>query len=83
MVICDTSGRLHTNDNLMQELLKCKRALGAPSQQTASAVTLFFAGTKALHVLGMPARCSMLTICMSLAAEGLYLPGIWLQIAAK
>ena len=30
MVICDTSGRLHTNDNLMQELLKCKRALGAP-----------------------------------------------------
>ena len=30
VVICDTSGRLHTNDNLMQELLKCKRALGAP-----------------------------------------------------
>lgn len=36
VVICDTSGRLHTNDNLMQELLKCKRALGAPQQQKTS-----------------------------------------------
>ncbi len=31
VVICDTSGRLHTNANLMEELSKCKRALGARS----------------------------------------------------
>ena len=28
VVICDTSGRLHTNANLMGELAKCARALG-------------------------------------------------------
>jgi signal recognition particle GTPase len=29
VVVCDTSGRLHTNANLMEELSKCKRALSA------------------------------------------------------
>ena len=28
LVICDTSGRLHTNVGLMEELAKCRRSLG-------------------------------------------------------
>lgn len=28
IVVCDTSGRLHTNAQLMEELAKCKRAIG-------------------------------------------------------
>ena len=28
VVVCDTSGRLHTNASLMEELAKCKRAIG-------------------------------------------------------
>ena len=37
MVICDTSGRLHTNIGLMEELAKCKRSIskrleGAPHE---------------------------------------------------
>ena len=37
VVICDTSGRLHTNVGLMEELAKCKRAItkrlpGAPHE---------------------------------------------------
>ena len=28
VVVCDTSGRLHTNAVLMEELAKCKRAVG-------------------------------------------------------
>ena len=28
VVVCDTSGRLHTNILLMEELAKCKRAVG-------------------------------------------------------
>ena len=28
VVVCDTSGRLHTNAGLMEELAKCKRAIG-------------------------------------------------------
>lgn len=27
ILICDTSGRLHTNFNLMEELAKCKRSI--------------------------------------------------------
>lgn len=27
LVLCDTSGRLHTNWNLMDELAKCKRSI--------------------------------------------------------
>jgi hypothetical protein len=42
LVLCDTSGRLHTNWSLMDELAKCKRALakrlpGAPHEVTAAA----------------------------------------------
>lgn len=37
MVLCDTSGRLHTNVKLMDELAKCRRSLvkvlpGAPHE---------------------------------------------------
>ena len=37
VLICDTSGRLHTNVGLMEELAKCKRAIakrlpGAPHE---------------------------------------------------
>lgn len=37
VVICDTSGRLHTNIGLMEELAKCKRSIskrleGAPHE---------------------------------------------------
>ena len=37
MVLCDTSGRLHTNLRLMEELAKCRRSLekclpGAPHE---------------------------------------------------
>ena len=28
VVLCDTSGRLHTNVKLMEELAKCKRSVG-------------------------------------------------------
>jgi SRP54-type protein, GTPase domain len=28
LVVCDTSGRLHTNARLMEELAKCRRSLG-------------------------------------------------------
>ena len=40
VVICDTSGRLHTNVGLMEELAKCRRSIakrleGAPHETVA------------------------------------------------
>ena len=51
VVICDTSGRLHTNVGLMEELAKCKRAItkrlpGAPHE-----VLLVLDGTTGAHTL--------------------------------
>ncbi|KAK9821763.1 hypothetical protein WJX81_005495 [Elliptochloris bilobata] len=51
VLICDTSGRLHTNDNLMQELSKCKRALGKRLPGAPHEVLLVLDGTTGLNML--------------------------------
>lgn len=44
-VICDTSGRLHTNYGLMEELAKCKRVLGKKLESAPHEVFLVLDGT--------------------------------------
>lgn len=45
MLICDTSGRLHTNFELMEELAACKEALGKRMQSAPHEVLLVLDGT--------------------------------------
>lgn len=45
MVICDTSGRLHTNYRLMEELAKCHRAIQKKVRGAPSEVLLVLDGT--------------------------------------
>eukprot|EP00898_Chlorokybus_atmophyticus_P006080 jgi/Chlat1/6473/Chrsp45S00470 len=52
VVICDTSGRLHTNDNLMEELSKCKRSIAkAAGDSGPEEVLLVLDGTTGLNML--------------------------------
>ncbi len=45
IVICDTSGRLHTNVSLMDELAKCKRAITKRMASAPHEVLLVLDGT--------------------------------------
>lgn len=49
VVICDTSGRLHTNTQLMDELAKCKRAIGKRMSQAPQEVLLVLDGTTGMQ----------------------------------
>jgi fused signal recognition particle receptor len=51
IVICDTSGRLHTNWNLMDELAKCKRSISKRVAQAPQEVLLILDGTTGLNML--------------------------------
>ncbi len=52
VVVCDTSGRLHTNASLMDELAKCKRAIGKRLAQAPHETLLVLDGTT-----GQPCVC--------------------------
>lgn len=45
VLICDTSGRLHTNYGLMEELAKCKRTLSKKLPNAPHEVLLVLDGT--------------------------------------
>ncbi len=45
VVLCDTSGRLHTNDRLMEELAKCKRSVGKRLPGAPHEILLVLDGT--------------------------------------
>lgn len=45
VVLCDTSGRLHTNTQLMEELAKCRRAIGKRLPQAPQETLLVLDGT--------------------------------------
>ncbi|KAK9809919.1 hypothetical protein WJX72_001739 [[Myrmecia] bisecta] len=51
VVICDTSGRLHTNTGLMEELAKSKRAIGKRLPGAPHEVILVLDGTTGLNML--------------------------------
>lgn len=51
VLICDTSGRLHTNFELMEELAACKEALGKRMQSAPHEVLLVLDGTTGLNML--------------------------------
>ncbi|KAK9916798.1 hypothetical protein WJX75_007155 [Coccomyxa subellipsoidea] len=51
LVICDTSGRLHTNIGLMEELAKCKRSIGKRLPGAPHEVLLILDGTTGLNML--------------------------------
>ncbi|CAD7705381.1 unnamed protein product [Ostreobium quekettii] len=51
IVICDTSGRLHTNYGLMEELKKCRRVLGNKMPNAPNEVLLVLDGTTGLNML--------------------------------
>lgn len=51
VVLCDTSGRLHTNYNLMEELRGCKRAVGKTLPNAPNEVLLVLDGTTGLNML--------------------------------
>eukprot|EP00887_Chlorella_sp_A99_P003323 scaffold26.g3323.t1 len=51
LVLCDTSGRLHTNYNLMDELAKCKRSVGKALVGAPHEVLLVLDGTTGLNML--------------------------------
>jgi signal recognition particle GTPase len=55
LVVCDTSGRLHTNLGLMEELAKCRRALGKRLPGAPHQALLVLDGTTgALHAVCAP-----------------------------
>lgn len=51
VVVCDTSGRLHTNAQLMDELAKCKRAIGKRLSGAPHETLLVLDGTTGRHLL--------------------------------
>ena len=50
VVICDTSGRLHTNVNLMDELAKCKRSISKRLPSAPHEVLLVLDGTTGVRM---------------------------------
>ncbi len=50
VILCDTSGRLHTNWNLMEELAGCKRAIEKRVEGGAQEVLLVLDGTTGMGV---------------------------------
>lgn len=51
IVLCDTSGRLHTNWNLMDELAKCHRSIAKRLEGAPHEVLLVLDGTTGLNML--------------------------------
>lgn len=51
VVICDTSGRLHTNFKLMEELAKCQRAIQKKVKGAPNETLLVLDGTTGMQVL--------------------------------
>ncbi|KAK6920179.1 Signal recognition particle, SRP54 subunit, GTPase domain [Dillenia turbinata] len=51
VVLCDTSGRLHTNYSLMEELIACKKAVGKVVAGAPNEVLLVLDGTTGLNML--------------------------------
>ncbi|KAI4328746.1 hypothetical protein L6164_021079 [Bauhinia variegata] len=51
VVLCDTSGRLHTNYSLMEELISCKRAVGKVMPGAPNEILQVLDGTTGLNML--------------------------------
>ncbi|XP_044493948.1 cell division protein FtsY homolog, chloroplastic [Mangifera indica] len=51
IVLCDTSGRLHTNYSLMEELIACKKAVGKVVSGAPNEILLVLDGTTGLNML--------------------------------
>ncbi|XP_075668034.1 cell division protein FtsY homolog, chloroplastic isoform X3 [Castanea sativa] len=51
VVLCDTSGRLHTNFSLMEELIACKKAVGKIVPGAPNEILLVLDGTTGLNML--------------------------------
>lgn len=51
LVLCDTSGRLHTNWGLMEELVKCKKSIGKRLEGAPHETLLVLDGTTGMNML--------------------------------
>ncbi|XP_062090262.1 cell division protein FtsY homolog, chloroplastic [Humulus lupulus] len=51
IVLCDTSGRLHTNYSLMEELISCKKAVGKVVPGAPNEILQVLDGTTGLNML--------------------------------
>ncbi|CAL9125670.1 unnamed protein product [Musa textilis] len=51
VVLCDTSGRLHTNYSLMEELVACKKAVAKVIPSAPNEILLVLDGTTGLNML--------------------------------
>ncbi|XVF22609.1 hypothetical protein REPUB_Repub12eG0186100 [Reevesia pubescens] len=51
VVLCDTSGRLHTNYSLMEELIACKKAVGKAIRGAPNEILLVLDGNTGLNML--------------------------------
>ncbi|XP_010544711.1 PREDICTED: cell division protein FtsY homolog, chloroplastic isoform X2 [Tarenaya hassleriana] len=51
VVLCDTSGRLHTNFSLMEELIACKKAVGKVVSGAPNEILLVLDGNTGLNML--------------------------------
>lgn len=51
LLLCDTSGRLHTNWNLMEELAKCKKSISKRLQGAPHETLLVLDGTTGMNML--------------------------------
>ncbi|MED6121269.1 hypothetical protein PIB30_028519 [Stylosanthes scabra] len=51
IVLCDTSGRLHTNYSLMEELISCKKAVSKVVPGAPNEILLVLDGTTGLNML--------------------------------
>lgn len=51
VVLCDTSGRLHTNYGLMEELVSCKKVIAKALPSAPNEILLVLDGTTGLNML--------------------------------
>ncbi|GFP85977.1 cell division protein ftsy homolog chloroplastic [Phtheirospermum japonicum] len=51
VILCDTSGRLHTNYSLMEELVSCKKAIGKVVSGAPNEILQVLDGTTGLNML--------------------------------
>lgn len=56
IVLCDTSGRLHTNWKLMEELAKCERTISKRLEGAPHEVLLVLDGSTGMNMLNQVRR---------------------------
>ena len=69
VILCDTSGRLHTNWQLMEELAKVEREIKKRNAHAPHEVLLVLDGSTGLNMLNQVRRLLVLSLCVLCAQQ--------------